>query len=65
MPRVNNGTSMKSQRPSRTTNGDLIHSISKATEDLPMSGALLPIQDGGRYSDMRAKCLKMKMPRRL
>jgi len=48
-----NGTSMKSQRPSRTTTGDLTHLISQETEDQPMLDAPLPTQDGGKSSDTK------------
>jgi len=50
----NNGTSMRSQRPSRTTNGSHTHLISKETEDLPTLDAQPLIQDGGNYSRKKA-----------
>jgi signal transduction histidine kinase len=48
----NNGTSMESPRPSRITNGNLIHLTSNQMEDPQMSDVLQPIQDGGNYSDL-------------
>ena len=53
MLRVNNGTSMRSPRLSRITNGSHTHLTFKETEPLPMSDAQLLTLDGGRCSDMR------------
>jgi hypothetical protein len=51
IPLPNNGTSMRSPRPSRTTTGSLTLSISNRTEDHPISDAQLPTQDGGKCLD--------------
>jgi hypothetical protein len=48
---------MKSQRPSRTTTGNLTHLISKATVEALTLGALLLTQDGGRCSDLKVAML--------
>jgi hypothetical protein len=48
---VNNGTSMVSQRPSRTTFGRLTHLTSNQTVVHPTSDVPLPTQDGGNFSD--------------
>jgi hypothetical protein len=49
----NNGSSMKSQRLSRITNGSLTHLTSKEMEHQLMSDVLLPTQDGGNSSDTK------------
>jgi hypothetical protein len=52
MSELNSGTSMRSQRPSRTTTGNLIPSTFSPTADRPISDALPLIQDGGNCSDL-------------
>jgi hypothetical protein len=47
---LNNGTSMKSQRLSRTTTGNHTHLTSNPMEDQATSDAPLLIQDGGNFS---------------
>jgi hypothetical protein len=64
-PRLNNGTSMVSQRPSRTTTGSLIHLTSNPTVDQPMSDALLLTQDGGNSGDTKVVSLSMRKERYL
>jgi hypothetical protein len=59
----NNGTSMESQRPSRTTTGDPTLLTSNQTEDQAISDAPLPTQDGGNSSDMRVASLSMRKER--
>jgi hypothetical protein len=49
----NNGSSMRFQRPSRTTTGSLTHLTSNQTEDQAISDALQPTLDGGRCSDTK------------
>ena len=53
----NNGTSMESQRPSRTTTGSHTHLISNQTVDLAMSDVLPLTQDGGNSSDTKTVSL--------
>jgi hypothetical protein len=60
---LNNGTSMRSQRPSRTTTGRATHSISNPMVDQPMSDAQLPTQDGGKCSDTKVLQSSMKEER--
>jgi hypothetical protein len=48
-----NGTSTVSPRPSRTTTGNLTLLIFNPTEDHQTSDALLPTQDGGKFSDTK------------
>jgi hypothetical protein len=48
----NNGSSMKFQRPLRTTTGNHTHLISKEMVTLQMQDAQLPTQDGGNYLDL-------------
>jgi hypothetical protein len=55
---LNNGISMRSQRPSRTTNGSHTHLIFKETEALPTSDVPLPTQDGGNSSSLKELSLK-------
>jgi hypothetical protein len=62
---LSNGTSMKFQRPSRTTTGSLTHLTSKEMEDHPISDALLPTQDGGSYSDTKEATLSTREERLL
>jgi hypothetical protein len=59
----NNGSSMKSLRPSRITNGRIIHLTSKVTEDQLTSDVPQPTQDGGNYSDTKVPLLLMKEER--
>jgi hypothetical protein len=54
---LNNGTSMVSQRPSRTTTGSHTHLISNQTVDQPTSDALPLTQDGGNSSDTKMVAL--------
>jgi hypothetical protein len=49
----NNGSSMKSLRLSRITNGSLTHLTFKEMEHQLMSDVLLPTQDGGNFSDTK------------
>ena len=56
----NSGTSMKSQRLSRTTTGNHIHLISKEMVDQQMLDVPLPIQDGGKSSDTQTDSYKTK-----
>jgi len=56
----NNGSSIMSPRPSRTTTGRVTHSTSNPTEVHPTSDALLPTQDGGRSSEEMVPSLRMK-----
>jgi hypothetical protein len=60
---LNNGTSMRSQRPSRTTTGRAIHLISNPMVDQPMSDAQLPTQDGGKCSDTKVPQSSMREER--
>jgi len=64
-PRLNNGTSMVFQRPSRTTTGSLTHLTFKATEDQPTLDAQLPIQGGGKSGDTKVDMLSMREARSL
>jgi hypothetical protein len=50
MSELNNGTLMRSPRPSRTTTGSHTHSTSKVMEIAATSDAQQPTQDGGRCS---------------
>jgi len=59
----NNGTSMESLRPSRTTTGSLTHLIFNQMVDQPISDAQLPTQDGGNSSDMKVDSLSMRKER--
>jgi hypothetical protein len=52
-PMPNNGTSMKSQRPSRTTTGSHTHLISSLMEVQATSDVLQPTQDGGNSSSTK------------
>jgi hypothetical protein len=52
-----NGTSMRSQRPLRTTTGNLTLSTSNLTVDLAILDALQQIQDGGSCSNIKDKQL--------
>jgi hypothetical protein len=60
---LNNGTSMRSQRPSRTTTGRATHSISNPMVDQPMSDAQPPTQDGGKCSDTKVPQSSMREER--
>jgi hypothetical protein len=55
---LNNGSSMRFQRPSRTTTGRATHLISKETVDLPTQDVLLPTQDGGNCSELKELSLE-------
>jgi hypothetical protein len=52
-PMPNNGTSMKSQRPSRTTTGSHTHLTSSLMEVQATSDVLQPTQDGGNSSSTK------------
>jgi hypothetical protein len=64
---------MESQRPLRTTTGNLIHLISNQTEVQTILDAPLPTQDGGKSSELKedsllmikARFLKFKIKKRL
>jgi hypothetical protein len=58
-----NGSSMESQRPSRTTTGSHTHLIFNPTVDQPMSDALLPTQDGGKSGDLKVVSLSTRKVR--
>jgi len=62
---LNNGTSMKFLRQSRTTTGRLTHSISNLTEDHQTSDVLLPTLDGGNSLDMKVPKLSTRKERHL
>jgi len=62
---LNNGSSMKSQRPSRITTGSLTHLTFSQTEDQAMSDAQLPTQDGGNSSSTKVLQLSMREERSL
>jgi hypothetical protein len=64
-PRLNNGTSMVSQRPSRTTTGSHTHLISNPTVDQPTSDVPLPTQDGGKSGETKVVSLSMRKERYL
>jgi len=64
-PDNNNGSSMRSQRPSRTTTGSLTHLTSNPMEDQPISDVQLPTQDGGNFSDTKEPQLSMRKERSL
>jgi len=64
-PDNNSGSSMRSQRPSRTTTGSLTHLISNPMEDQPISDVQLPTQDGGNFSDTKEPQLSMRKERSL
>jgi hypothetical protein len=53
MLEINNGTSMKFQRPSRTTTGNHTHLTSNQMVTAATSDVLLLTQDGGNYSDTK------------
>jgi hypothetical protein len=57
MSKPNNGTSMRSQRPLRTTTGNLTLSTFNLTVDLAILDALQQIQDGGSCSNIKDKQL--------
>jgi len=59
-PDNNNGSSMRSQRPSRTTTGSLTHLISNQTEVQPTSDVLPLILDGGKCGDSKIAMLPVK-----
>jgi hypothetical protein len=63
MLKPSNGTSMKSQRLSRTTTGSLTHSIFNPTVAQLTSDVLLPTLDGGNYSDSIAISLRTRKER--
>ena len=63
MSNNNNGTLMKSPRPSRTTTGSLTHLTSKATEDLQISDVLQLTQDGGNSSNTKMPLSPMRKER--
>jgi hypothetical protein len=65
MLKLNNGTSMVSQRPSRTTTGSPTLLTFRATVDPQISDAQLPTQDGGKSSDMKVDTLLTKKERSL
>jgi len=54
---LNNGSSMKFLRPSRTTTGNHTHLISNPMEDPLMSDALLPTLDGGKCGEIKDRLL--------
>jgi hypothetical protein len=56
---------MESQRPSRTTTGNLILLISNLTVDQLISDAQLPTQDGGNSSDTKVPQLSTRKERSL
>jgi len=60
---VNNGTSIKSPRPLRITNGSLIHLTSNQMEDPQTSDVPQPIQDGGNYGEVKEASLSMRKER--
>jgi hypothetical protein len=64
-PRLNNGTSMVSQRPSRTTTGSHTHLISNPTVDQLMSDVPLPTQDGGNSGETKVVSLSTRKERYL
>jgi len=64
-PDNNNGSSMRSQRPSRTTTGSLTHLTSNPMEDQPTSDVQVPTQDGGNFSDTKEPQLSMREERSL
>ena len=61
----NNGSSMKSQRLSRITNGSLTHLTSKEMEHQLTLDAPLPTQDGGNSLDTKIHLSPMKKERSL
>jgi hypothetical protein len=54
---------MESQRPSRTTTGNLIHLTFNQMVDQPISDVPLPTQDGGKSSDTKEDILSTKKER--
>jgi hypothetical protein len=58
-----NGTSMRSQRPSRTTTGNLTHLTSNPMEDQATSDAPPLTQDGGNSSSTKEFQLSMRKER--
>jgi hypothetical protein len=58
-PRHSNGTSMESQRPSRTTTGNHTLWTFNQTVDQPISDVPLPTLDGGKSSELRKDSLSM------
>jgi len=60
MPRLNSGTSMRFQRPSRITTGSLTLLIFKETELLPTLDAQQLTQDGGSSSNIKMLLLSMR-----
>jgi len=61
----NNGSSMKSQRLSRITNGRITHLTSKEMEHQLTLDAPLPTQDGGNSLDTKINLSPMKKERSL
>jgi hypothetical protein len=57
---LNNGTSMRFQRLSKTTTGSHTHLTSKEMVDPLTSDAQLQTQDGGKCSDTRTLLLQTK-----
>jgi hypothetical protein len=60
MSEPNNGTSIISPRPSRTTTGNLTHSISNPMETQATSDVPLLTQDGGNSSDTEEHSLSVR-----
>jgi len=58
IPLPNNGTSMRFQRPLRTTTGNPTHLTFKEMEDQAMLDVQPLIQDGGNYGDLTALSLE-------
>jgi hypothetical protein len=54
---------MESQRPSRTTTGNLIHLTFNQMVDQPISDVPLPTQDGGKSSEHKVDSLSMREER--
>ena len=64
-PSLNNGTSTKCPRPSRTTTGSLTHLTSKEMVDQLTSDVPLQIQDGGNNSNSKLDTLSTRKVRLL
>jgi hypothetical protein len=60
---LNNGSSMKNPRPSRTTTGRATHLTSNLMVVQAMLDAQLPTQDGGNSSDTKKFSSPMKEER--
>jgi hypothetical protein len=63
IPLPSNGSSMRFQRPSRTTTGNPTHSTSNLTVDPATSDVLTPTQDGGKCSSIKEQPLSTKRVR--